>query len=162
MAFMGMITFLPLYLQLGHGTQATISGMTLTPLMIGLIISSTVCGRLVTRTGKYKPFMLFGSATIVIAAITLVTAGPHAGPLDMTWRIFVLGLGLGPSQSLLQYRRAERLAALGSGRGHGRQPVLPADGLHHRRGRVRRGDDPRPGDARPPSCPTRRAAPSTP
>ena len=100
MAFMGMITFLPLYLQLGHGTQATISGMTLTPLMIGLIISSTVCGRLVSKTGKYKPFMLFGSVTIVIAAVALVMAGPHAGPLDMTWRIFVLGLGLGPSQSL--------------------------------------------------------------
>ena len=100
MAFMGMVTFLPLYLQLGHGTQATISGMSLTPLMLGLIISSTVCGRLVSRTGKYKPFMLLGSATIIVAAITLVLAGPHAGPLDMTWRIFVLGLGLGPSQSL--------------------------------------------------------------
>lgn len=100
MAFMGMITFLPLYLQLGHGTQATVSGMTLTPLMIGLIISSTLCGRLVSRTGKYKPFMIAGSVTIILAAVALVLAGPHAGPLDMAWRIFVLGLGLGPSQSL--------------------------------------------------------------
>jgi MFS family permease len=100
MAFMGMITFLPLYLQLGHGTQATVSGMTLTPLMIGLIISSMISGRLVSQTGKYKPLMLAGSAVIVLAALALVMAGPHAGPLDMTWRIFVLGLGLGPSQSL--------------------------------------------------------------
>ena len=100
MAFMGMVTFLPLYLQLGQGAQATVSGMTLTPLMIGLIISSVICGQVVSKTGKYKPMMLAGSALIIIAAIALVAAGTHAGPLDMTWRIVLLGLGLGPSQSL--------------------------------------------------------------
>ena len=100
MAFMGMVTFLPLYLQLGQGAQATVSGMTLTPLMIGLIISSVISGQVVARTGKYKPAMIVGSCFIIAGAVALVAAGAHAGPLDMTWRIVILGLGLGPSQSL--------------------------------------------------------------
>ena len=63
MAFMGTIVYLPLYLQLGLGIQATNSGMLLLPLMAGLILSATLSGRFVTRTGKYKSMMLAGAAT---------------------------------------------------------------------------------------------------
>jgi MFS family permease len=85
---------------LGQGVKATASGLATLPLMLGLILSAAVAGRLVTRTGRYKPFMLGGGVT-VLAAILLLAAMTRATTLpDLAWRMALLGLGLGPLQSL--------------------------------------------------------------
>lgn len=110
MAFMGTIMFLPPYLQFALGVKATNSGFTLIPMMVGLIIGATIAGRLVTRTGKYR-YILLGGATLQFIGLFLMSQIPHptpgahppliAGvPVDVAWRLFVLGLGLGPSQSI--------------------------------------------------------------
>ncbi len=100
MSFMGTIVYLPLYLQLGLGFQATNSGLLLLPLMAGLIASATLSGRYVTRTGKYKG-MMFAGAAIQFAGIVLMSQlGAAAHQWDVIWRLFVVGVGLGPSQSL--------------------------------------------------------------
>ena len=44
MAFMGVTSFLPLYMQVGQGVPATRSGLTMLALMVGLIASSTING----------------------------------------------------------------------------------------------------------------------
>jgi EmrB/QacA subfamily drug resistance transporter len=100
MAFMGTIVFLPLYLQLGLGIQATNSGMLLLPLMAGLIISATLSGRMVTRTGKYKGMMLLGAAMQLLGIFLMSRLDVHATWEDVVWRLFIVGIGLGPSQSL--------------------------------------------------------------
>jgi EmrB/QacA subfamily drug resistance transporter len=100
MAFFGAITFLPLYLQLGIGVSATQSGMIMLPLMFGLILSSTIAGRLVTKLGRYKPMMLFGSVMMLIGIGLMTTLGPDTPPWGVAARVFVLGVGLGPAQSL--------------------------------------------------------------
>src|SRR5262249_16922845 len=56
MSFLSVVAFLPLFMQLGQGVQATISGLSTLPLMGGLILAATFAGRLVTKTGRYKPF----------------------------------------------------------------------------------------------------------
>lgn len=100
MAFMGTIVYLPLYLQLGLGIQATNSGMLLLPLMAGLILSATLSGRFVTRTGKYKSMMLAGAATQFVGIFLMSQLGAKAEQWDVIWRLFLVGVGLGPSQSL--------------------------------------------------------------
>ena len=100
MAFMGTIVYLPLYLQLGLGIQATNSGMLLLPLMAGLILSATLSGRFVTRTGRYKSMMLAGAATQFVGIFLMSQLGPNAEQWDVIWRLFLVGVGLGPSQSL--------------------------------------------------------------
>jgi len=100
MAFMGLVTFLPLYMQLGQGVPATISGLTLLPLMMGLIGSAAISGFLVTKTGRYKPFLLGGTVMMVLGALLLSTVTPDTKTLDVAWRVLVLGIGLGPIQSL--------------------------------------------------------------
>lgn len=99
MAFMGSVAFLPLYMQLGQGVKATTSGLSMLPMMAGLIVSSTIVGQLVTRTGKYKPFMLVGGALIVVALFFISQVDQHTTTLDLAWRMVILGLGLGPSMS---------------------------------------------------------------
>ncbi len=100
MAFMGTIVYLPLYLQLGLGIQATNSGLLLLPLMAGLILSATLSGRYVTRTGKYKAMMLGGAVFQLIGIYLMSQLGSQASSEDVIWRLFILGVGLGPSQSL--------------------------------------------------------------
>ncbi len=100
MAFMGVAVFLPLYMQLGLGVDATTSGLAMLPLMGGLIVGSSVSGQLVSRTGKYKPFMLAGAVLLLVG----VTPMTHlAGISHLYWLcllLLVVGVGLGPNQSL--------------------------------------------------------------
>lgn len=100
MAFMGTIVYLPLYLQLGLGIQATNSGMLLLPLMAGLILSATLSGRFVTKTGKYKSMMMGGAIMQFIGIFLMSQLGAKAEQWDVIWRLFIIGVGLGPSQSL--------------------------------------------------------------
>ena len=69
MAFLGVVMFMPLYMQVVQGINATQSGFALLPLMGGLIVSSIICGRLVTRTGRYKPFMIGGGIVLIVGVI---------------------------------------------------------------------------------------------
>jgi len=64
MSFLGVVMFMPLYMQVVQGISATGSGVALLPLMGGLIVSSIVCGRLVSRTGRYKVFPVVGSVLV--------------------------------------------------------------------------------------------------
>jgi MFS family permease len=100
MSFLSVVAFLPLFMQLGQGVQATTSGLSTLPLMLGLIVAATISGRLVTRTGRYKPFMLFGMAVLLIATFLMSQMTHHTTRLDLGWRMALLGIGLGPLQSL--------------------------------------------------------------
>jgi EmrB/QacA subfamily drug resistance transporter len=100
MAFMGTIIFLPLYLQLALGIKATSSGLTLLPLMVGLIAGAAISGRLVARDGKYKMILLFGAALQFIGVFLMSRLTKNSTQMDVIWRLLVVGLGIGPSQSL--------------------------------------------------------------
>jgi hypothetical protein len=87
-------------MQIGQGVQATTSGLSTVPLMAGLMGSAIISGRLVTRTGKYKPFMYGGAIITGIGIYFLSQMTAETSRPDLGWRMFVLGVGLGPGQSL--------------------------------------------------------------
>ncbi|HKR34944.1 MAG TPA: MDR family MFS transporter [Steroidobacteraceae bacterium] len=99
-AFLGVVMFMPLYMQVVQGINATQSGFALLPLMAGLIVSGIVCGRLVTRTGRYKPFMIAGGVVLIAGVIALTGIGPDTTTRDLAWRLALTGVGLGPAQTL--------------------------------------------------------------
>ena len=100
MAFLGVMMFMPLYMQVVQGVTATSSGFSLLPLMLGIIVSSITCGRLVARTGRYKPLMIGGGIVLLIGVISLTYIGPDTTTGDLAWRLAITGIGCGPSQSL--------------------------------------------------------------
>jgi MFS family permease len=100
MSFLSVVAFLPLFMQLGQGIPATSSGFATLPLMIGLIVTATVAGRLVSKTGRYKPFMLAGGLTVLIAILLLGFMERDTSLPNLAWRMGLLGIGLGPLQSL--------------------------------------------------------------
>jgi EmrB/QacA subfamily drug resistance transporter len=100
MSFMSTVAFLPLFMQLGQGVAATTSGLSTLPLMGGLMASSIVAGRLVSKTGNYKPFMIGGVVVTMLGIWLLSRMHADTSRLDLAWRMAVLGVGLGPGQSL--------------------------------------------------------------
>ncbi|MCA9839322.1 MAG: MFS transporter [Trueperaceae bacterium] len=99
-AFLGIVMFLPLFMQLVLGISATNSGFTLLPLMAGLIISSTISGLIVTKLGHYKPLMLFGVVVLLLGTFLLTSISLETTLFGLAWRMVIVGIGLGPAQSL--------------------------------------------------------------
>jgi EmrB/QacA subfamily drug resistance transporter len=100
MAFIGIVMFLPLFMQTVQGVSATNSGLAMLPLMAGLILSSITAGNLVSRTGNYKPFLLGGTVILIVGVFLLAQITVGTSRPDLGWRMFIVGLGLGPAMSL--------------------------------------------------------------
>jgi EmrB/QacA subfamily drug resistance transporter len=95
-ALFGALVFIPLFFQLVLGASATEAGLRMAPLMGGIIVSSVVGGRLVTRTGKYKRFPVAGlglAAPVYAAMAWAAETGVSANWFDGL--LVLLGLGLG-------------------------------------------------------------------
>jgi EmrB/QacA subfamily drug resistance transporter len=91
----GAIVFLPVFLQLVTGASATAAGMLLTPLMGGMIASSVVSGRLITRTGRYKRYPLLGTLMMAGALGLLATMDVTTSRLEAGLFMSLLGIGMG-------------------------------------------------------------------
>lgn len=100
MAFLGLVLFMPLYMQVVQGVSATYSGLALLPLMGGMIVTVVLCGRLVTRTGRYKAYIIGGGVLLLAGVVALINIGPDTTPGDLAWRLLLTGVGLGPAQTL--------------------------------------------------------------
>ena len=95
--FFGAVIFLPRWLQTVGGASATVSGYNLLPLVGGLIVSATMSGQIVARTGKYKILMLV-SLVMLAVGLVLMTNLDADTPRPVLWFWMVIaGLGIGPS-----------------------------------------------------------------
>jgi EmrB/QacA subfamily drug resistance transporter len=94
-AMFGVISFLPLYLQLVTGASATNSGLLLLPLMFGLLGASTISGQLISRTGRYKVFPVTGTAVASAGMWLLSTMTPDTGRATASLYMIVVGIGIG-------------------------------------------------------------------
>jgi EmrB/QacA subfamily drug resistance transporter len=95
MTMFGAIFFIPVYAQGVIGLNVTNSGAVLIPLTASMIVVSIVVGRLITRTGHYKAFMLGG--LLVMAGGYFLLTRLHYGSMQtaLTLDMIVVGLGLG-------------------------------------------------------------------
>lgn len=99
-AMMSGIFFLPLFMQEVLGQSASDSGTVMTPMMITLVIASTVSGQFITRTGRYKRNAVIGSAILVAGVAQLFFLGVDSTTWDITMAMVTMGFGLGVGSSL--------------------------------------------------------------
>jgi EmrB/QacA subfamily drug resistance transporter len=97
----GAITYLPLFLQVVKGASPTGSGLQLVPLMGGLLITSIVSGQVITRTGRYKPFPIAGTAVMTFGLYLLSTMSSASSRSAIYGFMFIVGLGLGMVMQVL-------------------------------------------------------------
>ncbi|MHB8651226.1 MAG: MDR family MFS transporter [Gaiellaceae bacterium] len=101
LALFGSITYLPLFLQIVKGKSPTGSGLQLTPMMGGLLLTSIVSGRLISKWGRYKPFPIAGTALMTVGMVLLSRLGVHSASWAAAAYMVVLGLGLGMVMQVL-------------------------------------------------------------
>jgi EmrB/QacA subfamily drug resistance transporter len=94
-AMFGAIIFLPLFLQVVTGASATNSGLLLIPLMLGIVVTSIVAGRIISRTGRYKVFPVTGTAVMTIGLGLLSSMDATTSRAVVSAYMVVLGAGLG-------------------------------------------------------------------
>jgi EmrB/QacA subfamily drug resistance transporter len=96
MGLMGASVFFPLFFQLVMGNSPAHSGMMTVAMMVGMIGSSTLNGRVLSRSGKYKAVQVGGLAAAVLAFAVLAWGMETArGYWIIEPAIFMLGAGLG-------------------------------------------------------------------
>lgn len=101
MAIFGVVSFVPLFLQTVNGASATDSGLLLVPLMLGLLGSSILAGRAVTRTGRYRRFPVAGCATATVGLFLLATLDETSGRTESSLYMLVCGIGLGLTMQII-------------------------------------------------------------
>jgi EmrB/QacA subfamily drug resistance transporter len=95
LALFGSVTYLPVFLQIVKGRSPTSSGLQLTPMMGGLLVTSIVSGRLISKFGRYKPFPVVGTAVMTVGMVLLAQLDIRSSGTYASLSMLVLGLGLG-------------------------------------------------------------------
>ncbi|WND37836.1 MFS transporter [Streptomyces sp. BB1-1-1] len=94
-AMFGAMTYLPTFLQVVRGVSPTMSGVHMLPMVFGLLLSSTVSGQIVSRTGRWKVFPVAGTAVTTLGLLLLHQLDENSATAEMSAYFFVFGLGLG-------------------------------------------------------------------
>ncbi|MGA6168538.1 MDR family MFS transporter [Amycolatopsis magusensis] len=95
MAMFAGTVFLSQYFQLSLGKTPTQAGLMSLPMIFGLLISSTVSGQLISKTGVWKKYVLLGGVLMVAGLLLLGTIGAGTSVLLLSVYMFVLGTGIG-------------------------------------------------------------------
>jgi EmrB/QacA subfamily drug resistance transporter len=96
----GAIAFLPYFVQDVLGQSATNSGLILTPMMVGFMISSITGGQLLSHTGRYKVLALAGFVVATAGMFLLSQMNINTTNWELYRNMFITGLGIGVMMSL--------------------------------------------------------------
>jgi EmrB/QacA subfamily drug resistance transporter len=97
----GGSVFIGQYFQVAGGRTPTQAGLLTIPLMVGSLIGTLVSGRLITKTGRWKRFLIIGS-TLLIVGLGLLSTIDHTTP-EWHAMIFLAFMGLGMGMLLQNY-----------------------------------------------------------
>ncbi len=103
-AVYALSSYSPVFLQIVNGSSATASGLLSIPNMVMVTLASIVSGRLIARTGNYRPYPILGCIFMATGAVLLATMDTHTSTASVAARAAFIGLGMGqigPSMNLI-------------------------------------------------------------
>ncbi|KAJ1555247.1 hypothetical protein HK405_002899 [Cladochytrium tenue] len=94
-AFISAIYYAGLYFQVDYGTSATMAGIRILPLVLGVVSTSIISGLINSRTGRYLVFILASGivATGGLVAVSFLNKDSSLG-LQIVF-LLILGIGIG-------------------------------------------------------------------
>ncbi|MBA2937477.1 MFS transporter [Paenibacillus sp. CGMCC 1.16610] len=94
----GLTSFIPAYIQGVTGGSAFIAGFTLTVMTVGWPIAAWAAGHLILKIG-FRPTAVIGGIIIFIGSLFFITLDPSKGSLWAGTGSFMVGIGMGFSNS---------------------------------------------------------------
>lgn len=119
MAMFGGAVFLGQYFQLARGYSPTAAGLLTTPLMLGVMVSSTVSGRMVSNSGRVKSYVVTGLVSLTLGFLLLSTIDASTSLLVVSAGMLLVGVGVGMSMQnlVLVVQNSVPLSELGAASG---------------------------------------------
>ena len=95
-ALFGSAVFLSQYWQLSRGATPTQAGLLSLPQVVGSLVASTFIGALISRTGKWKRYMIIGASllTVGLGAMSIIRYDTEIWHIGVFMAIMGLGLGM--------------------------------------------------------------------
>ena len=97
----GAIVMLPLYFQVVKGYSATSAGLKLIPLMLGIVSTSIVSGKMISKHGHYKRFPIMGTAIMTIGILLMTRLQIDTPYWQISIYAILVGAGLGLSMQTI-------------------------------------------------------------
>jgi EmrB/QacA subfamily drug resistance transporter len=94
-ALFSITVFVPLFLQTSTGASPTEAGLLLAPAMLGITASTTLSGRSISRTGRYKRFPIAGLGLMAAALVLLAALAGEESQVATGIALALFGLGFG-------------------------------------------------------------------
>jgi EmrB/QacA subfamily drug resistance transporter len=94
-AMFSVLVYLPTYLQVVDGVSATLSGVHLLPLVIGLVVSQSLAGRWIANPARLRVILVTGMALNVAGLLLLSTLTAGTPQLALIAYFLVAGVGIG-------------------------------------------------------------------
>ena len=91
----GVAFFLAYYMQGVLGYSPTASGLLLSTEIISLVVTASLAGQVISRTGRYKAISLIAALTIAVGGWLLTQLTTETSAVDVIWRLVLFGCGLG-------------------------------------------------------------------
>ena len=115
-AMFGTISFVPLFVQGVIGTSATSSGIVLTPLILGAVVTSFISGQIVSRTGRYRPNTVIGPVILGAGMLLLWRMNIQTTNAEAARNMVIAGIGLGMMMQIfvLSVQNSVPRAAMGT------------------------------------------------
>jgi EmrB/QacA subfamily drug resistance transporter len=95
MAMFGTISYVPLFVQGVIGTSATSSGVVLTPMILGAVVTSIATGQLVSRTGRYRWNAVLGPVVLTVGMLLLWRMSTSTTNAEAARNMVIVGIGIG-------------------------------------------------------------------
>ncbi|MEC4018904.1 MFS transporter [Streptomyces sp. H27-D2] len=87
--------FFSQYFQLARGESPTMSGVMTIPMIAGLFVSSTLSGQIITKTGRWKGWLVAGGALLTAGLGLLSTIAYDTPYWHLAIYMALMGLGIG-------------------------------------------------------------------
>jgi EmrB/QacA subfamily drug resistance transporter len=100
-AFLGAILYLTQFNQQVFGVDATAAGLMLLPFMGGMIAASMTVGQIVSKTGKYKSFIIIGFSIATAGIFALSFLVPTSPYWHEAIIMVFIGLGMGTAMPIM-------------------------------------------------------------
>ena len=97
----GAIVMLPLYMQVVKGYSATSAGLKLIPLMLGIVSTSIISGKLITKHGHYKRYPIAGTALMAVGILAMTRLQIDTPYWQLSIYAIMVGAGLGLSMQTI-------------------------------------------------------------
>ncbi|QDB78070.1 MFS transporter [Georgenia wutianyii] len=93
--------FLGQYFQIGRGYGPAAAGLLMVPMMLGVFLSSTIAGRLVSRRGTWKRYVIAGLSVQALGVGLMATVGASTPLWLVGAYLALMGIGQGASMQNL-------------------------------------------------------------